>query len=136
MNATRVVRFVIGACLLAYATWSFYLLFAAFRGASGGVEGSGILLILTVAFAVTGAGLVRQSIVRVPRSAVGTYSLYLFGYGWLLGVLVSAVVTQVRRTGPTSDSPYAVALDVFSWLVVTLILAIPGLISLTIARRA
>lgn len=135
MSATRVVRFVIGAGLLAYAGWSFYILFAALRGASGGVEGSGLLLVLSVAIAVTGVGLVRQSIVRVPRSAVGTYSLYLFGYGWLIGVIVNGATTQVRMIRPTYDNPFAVALDVFSWLVVTLILAIPGLISLAIARR-
>lgn len=84
---------------------------------------------------VTGLGLVRQSILRAPRAAVGTHCLYLFGYGWLLGVVLNDATTLVRRNGPTYDSPLAVALDVFSWLVVTLIVAIPGLVAIVLARR-
>jgi hypothetical protein len=131
----RVVRFIVGAGLVGLAAESTYDLLVAFRGSSQGVELAGIQVTLAVAMAVTGLGLVRQSMLRVPRPAVGTYSLYLFGYGWLLGVLVNDATTLVRSNGPTYDSPFVIALDVFSWLVVTLIFAIPGLVALALARR-
>ena len=138
MRATlvsRLVRLVLGSCLLVLAAESAYDIVAAFRGSSVGVELSGIQGTLAVAMAVTGLGLVRQSLLRVPKPAVGVHALYLFGYGWLLGVLVNDAISLIRSNRPTYDSPWVVALDVFSWLVVTLIFAVPGLIVLVLARR-
>ncbi|MDP9282646.1 MAG: hypothetical protein M3P38_11180 [Chloroflexota bacterium] len=132
---SRVVRLALGSGLLVLAAESAYDLFVAFRGLSGGVELSGIQGTLAVAMAVTGLGLVRQSLLRAPRPAVGVYTLFLFGYGWLLGVLVNDAISLIRSNRPTYDSLWVVALDVFSWLVVTLIFAVPGLIALVIARR-
>jgi hypothetical protein len=133
---TRGVRLIIGAVLLALATESAYDLFVAF-GASrgGGVELSGIQVILAVAIAVTGLGLIQQAVIRAPRPAIVTYCLSLFGYGWLIGVVLGGVIALARRTPPTYDSALVVALAVFSWVVVTLILAVPGLIAVLVARR-
>lgn len=139
MRATllsRLVRLALGSGLLVLAAESAYDLFVAFRGSSGGgVELSGIQGTLAVAMAVTGLGLVRQSLLRAPRPAVGVYTLFLFGYGWLLGVLVNDAISLIRSNRPTYDSPWVVALDAFSWLVVTLIFAVPGLVVLVLARR-
>lgn len=130
---SRLVRLGLGSGLLVLAAESMYDLFVAFRNSSDGVELSGVQG--TLAIAVTGLGLVRQSLLRAPSSEVGVYSLGLFGYGWLLGVLFNDVITLIRSTPPTYDSPLVVVLDVFSWLVVTLIFAIPGLVALVVARR-
>jgi hypothetical protein len=138
MRATllsRLVRLAIGSCLLVLAAESAYGLFVAYRASSSGVELSGIQGTLAVAMAVMGLGLVRQSLLRVPTPAVGIHALYLFGYGWLLGVVVNGAISLIRSNRPTYDSPWVVALDVFSWVVVTLIFAIPGLVALALARR-
>jgi hypothetical protein len=131
----RAAWFIIGGGLLALAVESLYDLFVAFQGTSQGVELAGPQIMLAVAMVVTGLGLMRQSMLRAPRTAVGTYSLSLFGYGWLLGVFVNDAISLIRNNRPTYDSLWMVALDIFSWLVVTLILAIPGLIAIVLARR-
>jgi hypothetical protein len=125
----RAARFIIGAGLLALAAESLYDLFVAFQGTSQGVELAGPQIMLAVAMVVIGLGLVRESMLRAPRTAVGTYSLYLFGYGWLLGVFLNDAISLIRSNRPTYDSLWMVALDIFSWLVVTLILAIHGLLA-------
>lgn len=138
MRATllsRLVRLALGSCLLVLAAESAYDLFVAFRASSAEVELSGIQGTLAVAMAVTGLGLVRQSLLRVPTPAVAVHALYLFGYGWLLGVVVNGAISLIRSNRPTYDSLWVVALDVFSWLVATLIFAVPGLVALVLARR-
>ncbi len=129
------MRLISGAVLVTLAVASAYDLLSAFGDASRSPELPGLQIVLAVAMAVAGLALLRQSLLRVPRPAVGTHTLAMFGYGWLIGVLVNDVVTLLRRSAPRYDSPLALALDVVSWLVVTLILAIPGLLSIFIARR-
>jgi len=66
---SRLVRFGLGSGLLVLAAESIYDLFVAFRNSSDGVELSGVQG--TLAIAVTGLGLVRQSLLRAPSSEVG-----------------------------------------------------------------
>ena len=68
---SRLVRFGLGSGLLVLAAESIYDLFVAFRNSSDGVELSGVQGTLAIAMAVTGLGLVRQSLLRAPSSEVG-----------------------------------------------------------------
>jgi hypothetical protein len=132
---TRIVWLLIGLLLFSLAAQSAYDLRAAFAGVASRPELPGLQVMLAVALGAAGLGLVRQALIRVPRLRVGSHAVALFGYGWLVGLVLNDVITLIRRTPPTYESAYAVAIAVLSWLVVTPILSIPGLVALFVARR-
>jgi hypothetical protein len=133
-------RFAIGAAGLAALSYSLLSLRATWLAVIGSAfapEMSGIFPMLALSVGAVGIVLLRESFApRRTSQSIAARVVRAFGKGWLAGVL-AAVILTLNRVASTRDSSFGVGellSDAFSYAIVVLLLAIPGLVALSVSR--
>lgn len=69
-----------------------------------------------------------------PSTPLSRFGLLSFAASWMLAMVVNLAIVLIRMKPSPAQSFYEVAIDIFSWVVVTLIFSIPALIALALDR--
>lgn len=98
-------------------------------------EGMGVVIIAIACAGWLAASLGLASLgVLSPTDGV-RFTLRAFAYGWFFGVAVDLAFVLIRAYPPRSSGFATALLEAFSFAVVALILCIPALLALMIAKR-
>ena len=130
--------FGVGAvAVLAYALLALRAVWLSLIESARAPQMPGFFPILAGASVAIGITLAREALAPYESSSsLARRIARSFGYGWVAGVAATVLITIVKLM-PESSRPSIgdVVLGLFNYLIVSLMLSIPGLLALTLTRR-
>ena|SRR5712692_6030616 len=134
----RVTLGVAGILALSYSLLSLRAVWLALIGSARGPDMAGIFPMLALSVGAVGVVLSREAVApRRPPPSLVPRTIRAFGQGWLVGLAATLLLTVVRLASISRGSGSAVGdvlSDIFSYAIVSLLLAIPGLAALSLSQ--